>query len=311
MTKAAATSPPPPARGGHRLAPYLFVAPFLLLFALFLAVPLLESVYLMLTPSHAELARLTLRNLVFLLHDRLFWLAAANTTLYTLVLLGVQIPLALFLACLLHSPKVRGRRALRLLFFMPFLIGNVFAAILFALLLDTRHGLLNALLSLLARRAVEVPWLDDPRLVMLSVLLASVWLTTGFAMLCFLAALQSVDHELYDAARVDGGGSWVRLWHVTLPSIRPVFLVLLLAGTVQAFQLFELPYVLYGGPGPGSRALTIVMYLYATGFEAGDLHYASAVGWAIVVLLGLFTAALLAAYRYSDRPAKPGRSVRE
>jgi len=292
--------------GGRRWAPYLFIAPFLLLFALFLGVPLVQSVYLMLTRGGGSHG-LTLRNLVFLLHDPLFWLSALNTSLYTAVLLAVQIPLALGLAILLHSPKVRSRRVLRLLFFSPFLVGNVFAAVLFALLLDARHGLLNSALSLLRRAPVEIAWLDDPRLVMVSVLLVSVWLTTGFAMLCFLAALQSVDHELYDAVRVDGGGSWVKFWHVTLPSIRPVFLVLLLAGTVQAFQLFELPYVLYSGPGPGSRALTIVMYLYATGFEAGDLHYASAVGWAIVVLLGLFTAALLAAYRYSDKPTPVGR----
>lgn len=284
--------------------PYIFVLPFVLVFGLFLATPMAQSVYFVFTREDGSLS---LRNLVFLLGDRLFWLAALNTTAFTILLLLLQIPLSLAMALLLNSPRVRGRRLLRLMVFSPFLIGNVFAGVLFAVLLDARHGLLNQGLSLLLQRPVDWAWLADPRFVMAAVVLTSAWLSTGFAMLIFIAALQSVDQELYEAVRVDGGGSWARFWHVTLPSIRPVFLVLLLAGTVQAFQLFELPYILFGGPGPGSRALTIVMYLYATGFEAGDLHYASAVGWAIVVLLGLFTLALLAVYRSTDYTRKPRR----
>ena len=283
----------------HRYAPYLFISPFLLIFAVFLVWPLARSIILAGTSTGSTTP--TLGNLAFLMHDRLFWGAALNTTLYTFILLLVQVPLALGLALALNSPPLRGKQLLRLAFFSPFLIGNVFAAVLFAVLLDTRHGLLNRSLSFVGFQTVEINWLGDPRLVMVSVLLTSVWLTTGFAMLCFLAALQSVNLDLYDAARVDGAGHWAQFWHVTLPSIRPVFFFLILAGIIQSYQLFELPYLLFGGPGPGSRALTIVMYLYTTGFEAGDFHYASAIGWAMVLLLGLFTGILLAVYRRSER----------
>ena len=303
MTRPNHLTPPRPTlwQLQHRYAPYLFISPFLAIFAVFLAWPLARSIILAGTSSGSTTP--TLRNLTFLLHDRLFWGAALNTTLYTFILLLVQVPLALGLALALNSPRLRGKGMLRLALFSPFLIGNVFAAVLFAVLLDARHGLLNRTLSFVGFHTVEINWLGDPRLVMVSVILTSVWLTTGFAMLCFLAALQSVNLDLYDAARVDGAGHWAQFWHVTLPSIRPVFFFLILAGIIQSYQLFELPYILFGGPGPGSRALTIVMYLYATGFEAGDFHYASAIGWAMVLLLALFSGILLAIYRRTERPA--------
>lgn len=292
-----------------RCAPYLFVAPFVLIFGVFMGWPLAQSIVLSATDDGP--GGITSRNLTMLMRDRVFWGAAANTTLYALALLLVQLPLALGLALILDSPRVRGKRLLRLAFFTPFLIGNVFAAVLFAVMLDTRHGLVNHILSMVAMRPVEIDWLGNPRLVMMSVLLCSLWLTTGFAMLCLLAALQSVNPDLHDAAKVDGAGRWTRFWHVTLPSIRPVLSFLVLAGLIQAYQLFELPYILFGGPGPGSRAITIVMYLYGTGFEAGDFHYASMIGWAMVILLATFTAALGAVYRWTDRPGRRALPVQK
>jgi ABC-type sugar transport system permease subunit len=108
-------------------------------------------------------------------------------------------------------------------------------------------------------------------------------------MVYFLAALQSVDRELYEAAEVDGAGKWSKFWNVTLPGIRPVLLFMILVGTIGALQLFELPYVLSAeineGQGPNNAGLTIVMYLYNLGFSLGDIGYASAVGWGLVVLI--------------------------
>jgi ABC-type sugar transport system permease subunit len=105
-------------------------------------------------------------------------------------------------------------------------------------------------------------------------------------MIYLLAALQGVDRELYEAAQVDGAGRWARFWHVTLPAIAPVLRFLILVGVIGAFQLFELPYVLFGqSAGPAGFGITIVMYLFVTGFRVGDLGYASAVGWALVIIL--------------------------
>jgi ABC-type sugar transport system permease subunit len=124
--------------------------------------------------------------------------------------------------------------------------------------------------------------------------LASLWMSVGYGMIYFLAALQSVDRELHEAAHVDGAGRWSRFWHVTLPGIRPVLVFVLLVGTIGALQLFELPYVFFDPPaGPGMRALTIVMYLYQQGFETGMIGYASAIGWVLVSIVFLISMAQL------------------
>jgi ABC-type sugar transport system permease subunit len=111
-------------------------------------------------------------------------------------------------------------------------------------------------------------------------------------MIYFLAALQSVDRELYESAEIDGAGPWSRFWNVTIPGIRPVLIFMLLVVTIGGFQLFELPFVIFeSSAGPGSRGLTIVMYLWQSGWEAGNLGYAAAIGWVLVILI--FGVALL------------------
>jgi ABC-type sugar transport system permease subunit len=107
-------------------------------------------------------------------------------------------------------------------------------------------------------------------------------------MVYFLAALQNVDGELVEAAMVDGAGWWYRFRHITLPAIRPVGTFVVLLSIIGSFQLFELPYILLSGPGPDNQGLTVVMYLFQVGFQQGDLGYASAIGWMLAVLLGLF-----------------------
>lgn len=271
----------------HRYAPYLFLLPFLAVFAVFLLYPLGRSLLLSLhkTAGPRREIFVGLDNYRFLLRDRLFWGAVANTAAFTLVHLIIQIPAALGLAMLLNSPRVRGRSAFRFAFFSTYLVGPVFAAVLFSMVLGSRYGLFNQLLRLMFPHGHAVNWLSDPGLAMPAVLVASLWLSIGFGMIYFLAALQAVDGQLYDAAAVDGAGRWSRFWHVTLPGIRPVLLFMLLVDVIGGFQLFELPYVLFQGSGPNARAITIVMYLFMAGFGAGDLGYASAIGWALVLIV--------------------------
>lgn len=271
----------------HRYAPYLFVLPFVLLFAVFMLYPLVRSIVLSLYksagPRHQRFVGLA--NYAFLLRDRLFWWAVINTTLFTAAYLLIQVPASLGLALLLNSRFVRFRNFFRFSFFSTYLVGQVFVAVLFALLLGSREGLVNQAIKRISPDAGPINWLSDPRLAMLATLIASLWLSIGFGMIYFLAALQAVDHGLYEAASVDGAGRWSRFWHVTLPGIRPVLVFMILIGTIGAFQLFELPYVLFQGPGPSYSAMTIVMYLYMTGFEVGDLGYAAAIGWMLVLII--------------------------
>jgi ABC-type sugar transport system permease subunit len=134
-------------------------------------------------------------------------------------------------------------------------------------------------------RPVNIPWLTSPYLAMPTVLIAGLWLSIGYGMIYFLAGLQAVDPELYEAAAIDGAHHWQSFVHVTLPGIRPIIAYVALVGAIGGFQLFELPYVLLQGPGPGGSGLTIVMYLFSVGFGTGDLGYASAIGWTLVLIL--------------------------
>jgi len=280
----------------QRSAPYLFLLPLILILGVFFLWPLGQSLNLSLYTTAGPHTRrfVGLGNYRFLIaHDRLFWLACANTIAYTIAFLLIQIPASLCLAILLNHPEVRLKSALRFCFFSTYLVGQVFVAVVFFALLGPRRGLVNELLSAILGRTVEIGWLTQPDLALVTVLLAGLWLSIGYGMVYFLAALQSVDANLYEAAALDGAGRWSVFWHVTLPGIRPVLIFLVIVGTIAGFQLFELPYVLLQGPGPNYRALTIVMYLYSTAFDRGDLGYSAAIGWVLVFLLGAVTAAQL------------------
>lgn len=137
---------------------------------------------------------------------------------------------------------------------------------------------------------------------MTGLIVAGMWMYVGFNMVYFLAALQNVDRSIEEAALVDGAGPWQRFRHVTIPAIRPVAGFVVLLSIIGSFQLFELPFVLLNNTaGPDNRGLTIVMYLYQTGFEIGDLGYASAIGWSLAILLMILAIGLrLVLRRYED-----------
>lgn len=271
----------------HRLAPYLFLAPFVLIFSIFLLYPLARSVVLSFYKAVGprKLLFVGLDNYRFLLGDVLFWRSVLNTVYFAVMFLAVQIPLALGLSVLLSSRRVVGRSFFRFAFFSTHMVGGVFVGVIFGMLLAPRHGLINQMIGLVAPWAgTEVNWFGRAELAMPAVVIAALWISVGYAMVYFLAALQSVDRELYEAAEVDGAGKLAQFWHVTLPGIRPVLTFMILVGTIGALQLFELPYVLFYLSAT-NYSITIVMYLFQMGVEAGDIGYASAVGWMLVVLI--------------------------
>jgi ABC-type sugar transport system permease subunit len=274
----------------------VFVSPFVALFAVFTIYPLARSLVLSFHASTGPRQHVFvgLDNYEFLLTDTLFWKALVNTLVYAVLFVSLHIPASLGLALLLSSASVRLRAVFRFAFFSSYLVGHVFVAVIFMALLAPRHGLINRAL------AAAVPWLDadlnwrgDSSLAMPAVVLATLWLSIGYGMIYFLAALQQVDRNLYGAAAIDGAGRWARLRHVTLPAIKPVTTFLVLVGTIGALQLFEVPYVLLEGAGPGFAGLTIVMYLYQQGFETGNIGYASAIGWILALVIALIAAAQL------------------
>ena len=268
------------------VTPYLFISPFYFLYAVFMIYPLLDSVW---TSFHFQR---TLESSVFvglfnyqvLLADPRFWQALFNTLYFTVGVLFVQVPLALGLALVVNARFLKGKGFFRLCFFSPTLVAGVFVAIIFRQVYHPESGLLNLLLG------EQIHWLENGYLVIPSLILTSVWKSAGFNMIYFLAGLQSLRRELYEAAAVDGAGRWRTFAHVTLPGLRSVIIFVALISVIESLQLFDVPYVLLNGEGPGGHGRTIVMYLYQK-FETSELGLACATGWTLGALI--FTATLV------------------
>lgn len=272
----------------QKMAPYIFIAPFLMIFVVFGAYPIIKSVALSLyaTNGPKDEVFVGLANYQFLLTDPDFRKAVQNTAVYTFFSVFLQLPIALGLAMLLSAQWVKGREFWRLAFFSPNLLGQVFVGVLFGILFQPQFGLINRGLNWLTNGAIalDTKWLSDPNLVMPALVATSIWMYAGFNMVYFLAALQAVDRDLYEAAEVDGANPWQQFLNVTVPGIKPVITFVVVTATLGSFQLFELPYILLGNSaGPDQAGLTIVMYLYDRGFVTGDLGYASAVGWTLAL----------------------------
>ena len=267
---------------------WVMLAPFLLLFAVFVVYPLIQSAFLAANQTFGPGTRTYVgtKNFELLFRDPVFWKAIRNTFIYALGSLFIQLPLAFALALALNSPKLKGRSFYRLIFFSPQLMGLVFVSILGALAFEKRAGLVNQALAWITQNPdlLDIDWLQQH--VMATLILISLWLYVGFNMIYFLAALQSVDKSLMEAAEIDGAGPMGKLRHVIFPSVKPVATFVVLLSMIGSLQLFELPYILLENTGgPDNSGLTIVMYLYQNGFDLGDLGYASAIGWALALIL--------------------------
>lgn len=268
-------------------APWLFLAPFLGLFAVFTVWPLIQSLFLSMQQTYGpgNSQWVGLHNFRYLLTDPLFWKATGNTVKFALGSLLIQLPVALGLAVLLNRPGLRGRAIFRLIFFAPSLVGLPFVAMLFAPIFEKHTGLLNKMVNFfISEWPLDFPWTQN--YVMSALIIAALWMYAGFNMVYFLAALQNVSKDLLEAAEIDGAGPWQRFWHITLPEITPVAGFVTLLSVIGSFQLFELSYIMLNDTaGPDNNGLTIVMYLYQTGFQTGDLGYASTIGWVLALIL--------------------------
>jgi ABC-type sugar transport system permease subunit len=274
--------------------PYVFLLPYLVLSSIFLVYPFLRAVTLAFYQTNGPRSAVFvgLDNFRFLLTDVVFHTALKNTLVYTGCSLFLQLPLALGLALLLDRGRTQWERRLkgffRLMLFSPNLVGSIFVGVMFNVMLTPRYGLVNRTIHALVGWGLEEHWVEEPGLVMPALVLASLWLYVGFNMVYFLAALQTVDKELEQAARIDGAGPVQVFWHVTLPSIRHVVIFVVILSTVGSFNLFELPLAMLNrtnGFGPDNAGLTVITYLNEIAYRSGDLGLGSAVGWVVAMLI--------------------------
>jgi ABC-type sugar transport system permease subunit len=272
---------------GIKIAPYMFLLPYVVLTCVFFLYPFLNAIYLAFHQTHGAHRKVFvgLENFQFVLSDPDFHLAVTNTVIFALASILIQLPLSLGLALLLNARQDKMKGFFRLVIFSPNLVGKIFVGVIFSVLFVPRYGLVNRFLESLVGWGLEQRWLDNPQMVLPAIILTSLWLSVGYNMIYFLAGLQNVDASLVEAARIDGAGRWGIFRHVTLPAIKPVATFVVIMSTIGSFQLFELPYALLQGFGPGNSGMTIVGYLYSTAFENGDLGTGSAVGWILALII--------------------------
>lgn len=280
-------------RGDRRLA-WLFVAPALAAIAGIAIFPLgwtfWESLHLHdLRMPWLGQPFVGLANYARLAHDPRFWAALGHTAFFTVTSITLELLLGLFLALVMNR-SFRGRGALRGLVLLPWAIPTVVAALLWRFMFSSQAGIVNALL-------VRAGTLDHPMVFFIHawtawipIILADVWKTTPFVALLLLAGLQGIDGTLYEAAAVDGAGPGWRLWHITLPLLRPAILVTLIFRTLDAFRVFDLIYVLTGG-GPGTSTEPVALYTFDSLLQNLQFGYGAALS--VVIFLITFALALL------------------
>jgi len=282
-----------PLAAGETRAGWLFTAPALALIAVFFFVPVIGGLLLSLTDfdiyaiGDPRAVRVVgLANYVQLLNQPLFWKALGNT-FYFVALGGPLSVLASLGAALLVSQKrVRFPGLFRSIFFMPVVTTLVAVAIVWRYLYHPQYGLVNAGLAQLHLPAVD--WLGDPRWAMPAIIVMTVWKNFGYNMLIFVAGLQSIPEELYEAAALDGAGAWARFVHVTLPGLAPTFLFVGVTTMLGMFQMFSEPYVMTQG-GPLKATTTIVLLMYEEGFRWWRLGLAAAIAFVLFVIMLLGT----------------------
>lgn len=267
-----------------------FVSPWIVGFLVFTALPLALVVYYSLCefPLTKPAVYIGLTNYRELFADKVYWQTVRNTAYYASLVLPLSLVVSLSIAMLLNA-KIRGLSIYRTIVFLPSLVPAVASAMLWLWLFNAKLGLINLVLRKLG--IAEPPaWLADPNWAMPALVLMSLW-GVGNTIVIYLAGLQDVPRELYEAAEIDGAGAWQKTWHVTIPFISPVIFFNLVMGIIGTLQVFTQAQLVMGGPGPARSTYFYTQYLYDNAFVNLRMGYASAQAliqfFAILLLTGL------------------------
>jgi multiple sugar transport system permease protein len=286
-----------------RWTPYVLISPFLLLFAVFGVFPLLFSLMLAFqswepTSGLDAMRFVGLDNFAFALRDDWFWKSLGNTAWLALASGVPQHLVAIPLACFIHTSFARLRNGVVGAYFMPYITSTVAISILFQSLFSTDFGLINAGLQALARVPVlgalapagAIDWLNDPDRIKPAIAVMVFWRYVGFNVVLYLAALQTIPRDLYEAATMDGAGRLQQFFFITLPSLKPMVFFGVTLSVIGGLQLFEEPFILTGGRGGSDQAgMTTAIYLYRMAFDFNDFGAASAMSWLLFLLVAALT----------------------
>lgn len=286
-------------------AAWLFLAPALLVLGVFFLLPVIAALGLSLT-DYDLYALADIRNLRFvalnnywaLLQRPLFWSALGNTVYFVAVGVPLSMAASLGSALLLNSPLARAKPFFRTALFAPVVTTVVAVAVIWRYLFNTKYGMANFVLGHLGIHPID--WLGDPHWAMPTIIAFAVWKNFGYNMIIFLAGLQAIPIDLYEAARIDGASPWRQFRHITLPMLAPTILMVSILTVSGYFQLFAEPYVMTEG-GPLQSTTSVLYLMYDEGFKWWNLGSASAVAFLLFIIMFAVTALML---KFSQRGAE-------
>jgi multiple sugar transport system permease protein len=277
-----------------RWAPYVFISPFLILFAVFGVFPLLFSLYLAFqswepTSGLGSMSYVGLENFSFAWQDEWFWKSLKNTLWLAVVSGAPQHLVAIPLAVFIHHSFKHLRDGVIGAYFLPYITSTVAIAIMFSSLFSKDFGLVNAALAS-AFGMEHVDWLGRAENIKPAIAFVVFWRYLGFNVVLYLAALQTIPRDLYEAATMDGAGRWQQFWHITLPNLKPMIFFGVTLSVIGGLQLFEEPFILTGGRGGADQSgMTSAVYLYRMAFDFNDFGGASAMSWLLFVVVAVLT----------------------
>lgn len=287
----------------RRYAPYIFISPFFILFAVFGVFPIVFSLYLSFhswQPSSGlgSMKYIGWRNFTDNLTDPTFWQSLKNTAIIALESGVPQHLIAIPLAFAIHTSLKRVQGLVTALYFLPYITSVVAVSVIFVTLFSWHYGVLNVVLTALHQLpligplfpAENINWLGNRNFVQPAVASVVVWRYVGWNTVLYLSGIQSIPAELYEAAAVDGATTWKSFRYITLPLLRPIMFVAITLTLIGNLQLFEEPFIIAGDSGGiGGVALTTVMYMYRTYNFYGDAGLAAAMSWLLFILIGVLT----------------------
>ncbi len=270
-----------------KTAPYIFLTPVLILFFSFMLFPIIQSfIYSFQIFQQGSFRFVGLANYRDLLNDQLFRLTMFNTFLLLFVQVPIQLTLALIIANLMNSRRLRLRGFFRVSYFLPALTALVAYAIVFQVILNENHGVMNFVVRSLGFE--PAPWLSSRNWARASLMGAITWRWTGYNMVIMLAGLQSIPNDLYESASIDGASSLRQFKSITIPMLKPIILFCAVLSTVGTLQLFDESFILTRG-GPNNATRTITHYLYQQGFQRARFGYASAISYVMVAFIAILS----------------------
>lgn len=270
------------------------LAPALIILIAYVFYPTLYSFYLSFfnTKLLSTTQFVGLKHYISVLNDPLFLKSFSNTVIYSVGAIAGTVVLGLAIALILDSP-LRGKDFFRTVFFIPYIIPFAAHTLLWYWLYDPRYGLVNYLLGFIG--ISPIPWLTSTTWVLPAFILMDIWKRFGFAMVLFLAGLQTIPDELYDAAIVDGAGEWQKLRYITLPLLSPVTLFIIVISFLHTFQLFIEPFVMTKG-GPANASISVVYQIYQVGFRTLNIGRSSAI--AVILFIVIFIVTIFLVRRF-------------